>query len=199
MQGKPPAKDAGGTPEDSGEPMSIPDDEDAGGLPPDPGPCAACAPNEACVNDTCQPAAAPTGGHYYLTVESASVPTMDRISFCYDRTSDLGLPCIAGFCTCSPDPYVRVVLVHQGEEIVLGMTETVAEDVTPEFPPNTFEIEITPGDVLQFQVFDADDPDDDDLLFTCAQDLSMPEMSPLHCVYSSVFGFEVIASLTPFE
>jgi hypothetical protein len=174
----------------------VPDDEDAGA-----DPCRLCASNEACVAGRCQPAAAPTSGAYDLRVLMGTVPAMTEQTFCYDACLIL-----AGVCPCLPDPYVRVVLVHDNSEQIVGVTGVVNETVTPTFPPMDFPIDLVAGDVLRFDVYDEDQPDRDNLLYTCNADLGSvsadaPQEMLLTCTFRWGFGdrvrFEIQAQLTP--
>lgn len=157
--------------------VTPPIDDDAGTEP-----CPACASNETCVDGKCQPAASPTSGAYSLRLLTGTVPAMNEFSLCYDACVIL-----AGVCPCLPDPYVRIVLVHDGAEQFVGMTDAVDETVTPEFPVHDFDIELAAGDVLRFDVYDEDDPDRDNLLYTCNADLrrvsaEAPRRTEVRCV-----------------
>lgn len=183
--------------------MSMPDaqvippmDEDGGAEP-----CPPCATNEACVDGMCQPAAAPGAGAYSLRLLRGVVPAMNEIAFCYDACL-----IVAGFCQCRPDPYVRIVLIHDGAQQFVGATEVVNETLMPVFPERDFEIELAVGDVLRFDVYDEDDPDRDNLLFSCNADLRSvsaenPRPTELSCVglggVGGRFPYSITAELFP--
>ncbi|HMI92648.1 MAG TPA: hypothetical protein VK509_14835, partial [Polyangiales bacterium] len=112
-------------------------------------PCLLCAVNETCVAGSCQPAAAPTSGAYDLQLLMGTVPATNAQAFCYDACVIL-----AGVCPCQPDPYVRIVLLHDGREQLVGVTQAVEETVTPVFPPMPFAVDLAAGDVLRFDVYD---------------------------------------------
>jgi hypothetical protein len=173
-------------------------DEDAGE-----DPCTLCSLNEACVAGVCQPAAAPTSGAYDLRLLTGTVPAMNPQTFlCYD-----GCGVIMGVvCPCQPDPYVRIALLHDGKEQLVGITAVVADTATPEFPPVDFAIDLAAGDVLRFDVYDSDAPVSDTLIYQCNADLSavaadMPMATELMCLGRGLFGgrtpYEIRARLTP--
>lgn len=147
--------------------------------------CSPCLPTEECVEGQCQIVAVDQTAHYALRILSAVVPDLDATTRCYDP----GLSCAGalpsppyGLCTCPTDPFVRVVLARGDTKALIGMTATVMDDSTPTFPSTEIDLLLEPGDVLIFEVWDADTtPKKDEFLYECKPDLSTLMAGPISC------------------
>ena len=177
------------TPPEDGQ-IAPPIDEDGGT-----DSCPVCATNEACVDGVCQSAAAPSSGAYNLRLLGGAVPSMNDIGFCYDACGFIP----AGACLCAPDPYV-IIFLGQGEAAErVGMTEPVSDTLSPRFPPLDFPIDLAAGDVLRFDVYDYDQPDRDNFLYTCNADLRGVSAEAPKDVQLSCVGLGGIAMRVPYE
>jgi hypothetical protein len=172
--GNPPVGQADG----GGEPM--PTFVDAGAFE-----CSPCLPTEACVEGQCQVVAVDQAAHYALHILSAVAPDQDATTRCYDSLPDCkGNISISPFavCNCPTDPFVRVLVSRATAKMPVGMTETVTDDATATFPSNEFDLLLEPGDVLIFEVWDAEPPPKDgEKLYECTPDLSTMRAGPIAC------------------
>jgi hypothetical protein len=149
-----------------------------------PPPCdPACAIDQECIDHKCQGVAVKTPGEYTLTIVSVVAPDQSYTSACYDYPCDKPLSFVGiGLCPCPVDPYVVVVLVSAGKEVMRFMTPVVTDDPNATFPPTPFTLQLMQGDVLRFEVWDHDDPPNpDDKLFDCKPDLTNVMPGPLSC------------------
>jgi len=172
--GNPPVGQADG----GGEPM--PTFVDAGAFE-----CSPCRPTEACVAGQCQVVAVDQAAHYALHILSAVAPDQDATTRCYDSLPDCkGNISISPYavCNCPTDPFVRVILLRGTKTMSIGMTEAVTDDATPTFPSNDIDLSVEPGDVLIFEVWDAEPaPKNEERLYACMPDLSALKAGPIFC------------------
>jgi len=169
---------------------AITEDDDAGVVEPpeaepppdDVDPCSLCTDTETCVDGACiVPKPAPREGAFTLYVLSAAAPIFQvPTTQCFDNACERGLSVPFALCLCPPDPYVRVIIERGRDEIVVGETE-VSEDAERGMYSASFPIDLEPGDVLRFVVYDEDDPFPDDFMYRCTPDLTMLEEGPLDC------------------
>jgi hypothetical protein len=152
-------------------------------------PCGACAPTEMCLNDECVPIPkpAPQEGAFTLYLLSATAPVQTPLTTnCYDIACPSGRSLPYGICTCPPDPYVRIVIERGARRLKVGETE-VAENTTEGEYVASFDIEVEPGDVIRFDVFDEDEPFTDELMYSCTPNLAELAEGPLDCATGAGF------------
>jgi hypothetical protein len=158
-------------------------DEDAGAddvviTPPDA--CGGCPDDLRCVGEVCQPVGATSDGMFLVTVSGATVPIKDHVEQCYDIfCSVVSAPFSA--CTGRPSVYVRVLRLRDGVSTEIGRTTTAEPGLMPSFDDPPFPVSLREGDILLFEVWDADDPDDDDLIYPCRPDLRDVTSGSIDC------------------
>ena len=147
--------------------------------------CSPCRPTEACVEGQCQVVAVDQAAHYLLHILSAVAPDQDISTRCYDSLPDCkGNISISPYavCNCPTDPFVRVILSRGTTTMLIGMTEAVTDDATPTYPRNDIDLSLEPGDVLIFEVWDAEPPPkNEEMLYACMPDLSALRAGPISC------------------
>jgi hypothetical protein len=143
----------------------------------------ACAATEMCQVGMCIAVAVVESGAYQLKVIAAGAPDMDFSSRCYDGAcGSSGLSPPYGFCTCPPDTFVRAVRLRGSEALEIGVTSVKTDDHAAIFNDPPFDLELEPGDVLSFEVWDADlGVDPDDKMYECKPDLTMLAPGPISC------------------
>lgn len=175
--------DAGGDdPRDAGDAASAMDAE-----PPEP--CGgSCGVGAVCNLDTnkCE-ATGSEGGLYAITVLSATVPRETPPVLCVDACQG---PTV--WCPCPPDPFVKVIHVRPASdpddppvEEELLQTATLRDNEMPMFSEAPTQLELLPGDVLRFELWQDPLFDANKLVFECTPDLSEVEPGELSCTAMS--------------
>jgi hypothetical protein len=169
-----------------------PADEDAGGVdahvPTDAGgpPCdGRCGMTQACIQDVCQDRGTPTAGTFELRIVSVQVPDFNMWGQCLDPCFDSVLPSFA-FCVCTPDPYVEVLRVRNGDGgqsgTLIGSTPVAINTREARFANAPLTVELAEGDALQFVVRDEDPGSGDNtIIYTCLPDLRTLTPGPIEC------------------
>jgi hypothetical protein len=184
--GSDPDDDAGGIqPIDAGDNMSAADAAE----PEPPPPCGgSCGVGFECdiPSNVCMPTGT-QGGRYTITVLSATAPRETPIAQCVD-------PCqgVAVWCPCLADPFVRVVRVRPAqepsdpaEEDEIVKTATLRDNEAPTFMEAPAPLELDPGDVLRFELWQDLLLSDDARVYDCTPDLADVAPGELACTAMS--------------
>jgi hypothetical protein len=78
------------------------------------------------------------------------------------------------------------VIERGARRLKVGETE-VAENTTEGEYVASFDIEVEPGDVIRFDVFDEDEPFTDELMYSCTPNLAELAEGPLDCATGAGF------------
>ncbi|MDD9935851.1 MAG: C2 domain-containing protein, partial [Myxococcales bacterium] len=139
-----------------------------------------CADDEFCNDGTCETVGSSATGRFEVRILSATVPDRNFIHQCYDVLCDNMISIPWALCDCAPATYVRVLHSRAGVSVEAGITELSVDTLTPEWN-EAFEVDLEPGDVLIFEVFD-DDPGTDTLIYACSPDLTDLADGPIECM-----------------
>ena len=139
-----------------------------------------CADDEFCNDGTCETVGSSTTGTFEVRILSATVPDRNFIHQCYDVLCSDAISIPFALCMCPPATYVRVLHSRAGVSVEVGATELSEGTLEPEWN-QSFEVDLEPGDVLIFEVFD-DDPGRDTLIYACSPDLTDLVDGPIECM-----------------
>ena len=162
--------------------------EDSGVVEPDASLCD-CEADEVCSSTGCVPIDMPDPV-YTLRILSAESP---RGKFgpppdgtCVEIACDEGGGSPVSYCPCTPEPYVRVVLINDPNGLDAGETnlidtKVVGEQLSVGYEDEQVDVALKPGDTLRFELWDDQTLSADVLIYDCTPDLNGLEPGPLEC------------------